>query len=651
MFGGAAIPNRFAPYNDDAPESAHILWTKPFTIGGVAGGELGDHAFECGDAYEGKFPGPLIIAGKLYYTAGGSRGLEPVIYRCVDLHTGEELWAKTLLDNRTIAFGQLFYWDSFNYHGVFPYLWVTTGGFTWFGPPTPENWYAFDAFTGDWRYTIENVPSGTILRGSKGEIYRLNVNLRDGWMALWDSSKLVNPQNTGGPDDGSWGNVAHGRTFDAAADTTAAQIAWIWNKTIPTDLSGSVQVAELDDRVVGGIVTPTKVESWSLSLEPGKEGRELFRETWNAPSEWTTGNLTVGWAGSSLKEGVLVAWVKETRQYYGFSTTTGKFLWKTEPQHYLNFHVATETAIVYGKLYSSGVSGIVYCYDLKTGNRLWTYLADDPYQEILWTNNWWGQIVFITDGKIYLGHSEHSPIDPKPRGAPFTCLNATTGEEIFRIDGAFRQTHWGGTAIIGDSIIATQDSYDQRVYAIGKGPSATTVTASPEISVHGSSVMLRGTVTDISSGTEDYALRARFPNGVPAVSDESMSDWMLHVYKQFPKPAATGVLVTLEAVDPNYNYQNLGTVTTDVYGNYGFTFEPEVPGQYMIIATFYGSDAYYASTTTTYLSVDPAPSPASPIEAEESAAPFISTEVAIIAVVAVAAVIGIAAYWTLRKRK
>jgi hypothetical protein len=153
------------------------------------------------------------------------------------------------------------------------------------------------------------------------------------------------------------------------------------------------------------------------------------------------------------------------------------------------------------------------------------------------------------------------------------------------------------------------DTYDNRLYAVGKGPSATTVTASPKVSKYGSSVLIEGTVTDVSPGTEDTALQLRFPNGVPAVSDESMSDWMLYVYKQFSMPAATGVPVTLEAVDPNYNYQTLGTATTDVYGNYAFTFEPEVPGQYMIIATFYGSDSYYGSTTTTYLTVDPAPEP------------------------------------------
>ncbi|GAI02535.1 unnamed protein product, partial [marine sediment metagenome] len=208
--------------------------------------------------------------------------------------------------------------------------------------------------------------------------------------------------------------------------TVDGSTGYSWNVSIPANLPGGAQAAEFGDRVVGGSVSTTEVQSWALSLEPGNEGTELFRNTWNTPAEWTAGNLTVSWAGTSIEEGVFVAWSKETRQYYGFSTETGEHLWTTEPQYYLDFHIATQTAIVYDKLYSAGVSGIVSCYDLTTGDRLWTYEADDPYQEILWANNWWAQILFITDGKLYMGHSEHSPIDPKPRGAPFYCLNATT---------------------------------------------------------------------------------------------------------------------------------------------------------------------------------------------------------------------------------
>ena len=127
---------------------------------------------------------------------------------------------------------------------------------------------------------------------------------------------------------------------------------------------------------------------------------------------------------------------------------------------------------------------------------------------------------------------------------------------------------------------------------------------------------------------------------------------MLYVYKNFERPAdATGVPVKLEAIDPNNNYQDLGTTTSDAYGNYGFTFTPETEGQYMIIATFAGSKAYYGSTTTTYLTVGEALSPTTPIEPEEPTAAFITTEIAIILAVIAVAVIGIVGYFVLKKRK
>ena len=311
-------------------------------------------------------------------------------------------------------------------------------------------------------------------------------------------------------------------------------------------------------------------------------------------------------------------------------------------------------AIAYGKLYSLSVGGIVYCYDIQTGELLWKYEVTDPYQEILWANTWWGKPLFITDGKIYVGHYEHSSIDPRPRGAPFTCLDANTGEVIFRADGLFRQTRWGGRAIIGDSIIATMDTYDQRVYAIGKGPSSTTVSIQDDIVSLGSNVMIKGMVTDVSPGTNDAALTMRFPNGVPAIADEYMGDWMLYVYKQFECPMMlNGVTVKLETLDPNGNFYEIGTVTSDATGMYKLMWEPPVPGEYTIIATFEGSNSYYSSYAETAIGVEEAAAPAGSIEPEPTAeTPLITTELAIIAAVAIiAVVIGIVSFWTLRKRK
>jgi hypothetical protein len=177
----------------------------------------------------------------------------------------------------------------------------------------------------------------------------------------------------------------------------------------------------------------------------------------------------------------------------------------------------------------------------------------------------------------------------------------------------FRQTDWGGSALIGDSIIATMDSYDQQVYGIGRGPSATTVSASPKVSVHGSSVLVEGMVTDVSPGTKAAGLMMRFANGVPAVSDESMSDWMLYVYKQFARPAnATGVEVVVSVLDPNNNFYEVGRATSDADGFFSVAFTPEVSGKYTVIASFVGSGAYYGSHAESAINVDEAPAATPP---------------------------------------
>jgi len=283
-----------------------------------------------------------------------------------------------------------------------------------------------------------------------------------------------------------------------------------------------------------------------------------------------------------------------------------------------------------------------------------------------------------------------------PGGAPFTCFNATTGEVIWRADGLFLSTRWGGRAIIGDSIIATIDSYDNRIYAIGKGPSQTTVVIENDVTTQGNSVMIKGKVTDVSPGTEDIKLKLRFPNGVPAVSDESMSDWMLYVYKQFEAPAdVKGVEVFILVEDPNGDYYS-ATVTADNTGAFSHMWAPAIVGEYKVTAVFEGSNSYYTSFATTAFGVDAAkaapgyqgPSadeiaqrtinmlPAYPDvpTAEEIAADaaqrtinmlpayptmpeipdipaYLTIDLAIIAAVAIAIIIGIVSYLALKKQK
>jgi len=650
---------RYAPYNE-GPETAHILWAKPLTIGGLVGGALDDmlglneHGFEIGDAYEGKFCSRFIIAGRLYYNKYAGPSVGPVdIYReyaCVDLHTGEELWSKVFMDNLTLAFGQLMYWDTYDYHGVYAYLWATEG----------NTWHAFNAFTGDWVYTLEGVPSGTRVYGPKGEILIYTVNTGNAWMTLWNSTNI--PELYGNQDYGSmgWGQWRpYGKTVNAAS-------GYMWNKTIPTGLPGSVQWVYPVDRLIGHSgpfarpypLTPaiTEITSWSIDLSPGQEGQLLFNKTWQTPASWAAGNQTIVFEAISPEstDGVFVIGARDNRQHYGFSTENGEFLWETDPEIYLNWFgtggIGGERPplIAYGKMVTSGIGGIVYAYDIKTGKREWTYEASDPYNEILWNNNWWLYPVFITDGKIYYGHTEHSPIDPKPRGGAFIALDIETGDVVWRANGLFRQCLWGGLGIIGDSIIATMDTYDQRIYAIGKGASATTVTAAPKVVSKETSVMIEGTVMDVSPGTKDAALQIRFPNGLPAISDDDMSEWMLYVYKQFARPDATGVPVTLDVVDANGQWTSIGTVTTDSSGMFHMKWTPETEGEYTIVATFMGSGGYYASYAQTVIGVGPA---AAEYQEAEAAPDYTPMFTGILVAVAIAIIIGLVNLFALRKQK
>jgi len=178
-----------------------------------------------------------------------------------------------------------------------------------------------------------------------------------------------------------------------------------------------------------------------------------------------------------------------------------------------------------------------------------------------------------------------------------------------------------------------------QVYCIGKGPSATTVTASPKISVHGSKVLVEGTVVDISAGTRQDEQAARFPNGVPAVSDESMGAWMEYVYMQKPRPAdVKGVDVIVEVLDPNGNYYEVARTTSDSSGFFKATFTPPVPGEYTIIARFAGSESYWPSHAETALYVEDAP-PATPEATPTPQAPvetyFAISTIAIIVAIAI----------------
>ena len=85
---------------------------------------------------------------------------------------------------------------------------------------------------------------------------------------------------------------------------------------------------------------------------------------------------------------------------------------------------------------------------------------------------------------------------------------------------------------LADGYLMAFNSYDSRIYTFGKGPSKTTITA-PDVGVTtGTPITLTGSVIDLAAGTQQDRVASNYPNGLPAVSDESMSEWMEYVYMQ-----------------------------------------------------------------------------------------------------------------------
>ena len=170
--------NRLAEFND-GPETGHILWEMVQDMGGLAGGEMGWHSHEDGDAYEGKWANPIIVSG-MHIGVRFVRGTQWTY--AVNVRTGEMMWEKILGEDIGLqlspAFGQVFYWDTMNNHGCYSYLWATQG----------STWHAFDPLTGRWEYTMTNVPGGTRVPGPNGEILLYNINGFDGTLSMWNST-------------------------------------------------------------------------------------------------------------------------------------------------------------------------------------------------------------------------------------------------------------------------------------------------------------------------------------------------------------------------------------------------------------------------------------------------------------------------------
>ncbi len=643
------------------PESSHIVWTTPFEDGGVVGGintGIEGATFYSGGSYEGRFQNALIVNGRLYYKAPlsdqvsvAATGAGP--YTCRDLRTGEILWTN---DNINPTFGELYCYESANQHGVIPngYLWqaVTPPGST-----ANQTWIAWDSLTGKWLFNLTDVPStGMVAYTTQGEIvkYILNYNntAKSGWLALWNWTSANGVPPGTGVQAGAPNSGTNYLQFRPVGKVINASTAYSWNVTIGdimgpsnsklvTGVGTATQNPTLQYVIPGDIIlgttpniapgvlslrgTPDPYTVWTLDLTAGSEGRIIWKKTYTAPSQ----NMTLNLGPLDPVNRVWTTTTAEDFQYQGFSLADGSSLWATDitgmrpAQFWSSGSGAGQRCVTaYGNIYTQGFGGEIYCFSTQTGELQWKFNNTDSGIDTPW-----GLIpTFISvicDGKVYAFNNEHSPNSPLYKGYSIYCINATTGEQIYKMLSWAGQTGGQGlsTSIMADGTLVYYNYYDNQLYAVAKGPSQTTVTASPKVSFNGDKVLVEGTVTDISVGTKSTELAARFPAGVPAVSDASQSAWMEYIYMKQARPTnATGVPVALNVIDPNGNFYTVGTATSDSNGAFKLAFTPEIPGTYTVVASFAGSGSYYGSSAETAIYVDTPAATATPMPTQAPSA-------------------------------
>ncbi len=614
------------------PQTGHVMWTKPLQSGGVVGGNQfviqGDTYFE-GSAYQQRYTNPIIVDGKLFYTeplsfSGPNSG--PTV--CVDLQTGKTLWSRT--DVPALSFAYIYDVQDPNQHGVYPpILFAATGG-GFFGGAV--SWRAFDADTGTPMFNVTNIPTGRTVMGVNGEQLKYVFNnygtptAPNWYLGQWNTSNLWYGQYAGASTSPS--------IIPPVTDGSDARM-YDWNVSVPalnTMPAGSTAIeAFYNDMVICyngtlpssggtfiGAPSSTPYTYFAINLNPvkGAIGSILWMKTYDPPAS----GASVLMGGVDPVNRVFIENYRETAQFVGYSMDTGAKLWgPTAGQIALDYYGSPASGtlaetVAYGKIYSSAYGGILYCYDTANGNLLWTYgnggEGNSTNSGFEAPGNYPTFVNAIGNDVVYLVTTEHTVETPIFKGGLARAVNATTGEEIWTLPG---YTGEFGTMsyAIADGFATWFNGYDNQIYVVGRGPSATTVDAPMTAIPQGTSLVIRGTVTDISTGTTQTQQAANFPNGVPVISDASMKDWMGYVYMQKPCPAnAIGVPVTLSVFDPNNNTYTIATTTSDADGTFAFAWTPPVPGLYKVTATFAGTNGYWGSHATTSLLVSEAASPA-----------------------------------------
>jgi outer membrane protein assembly factor BamB len=564
------------------------------------------------------------MEGKVYYNQPGG------YFHCVDLRTGELLWEKP----GSVTMGwhikpELYQTEVLDAIGILEaYLWGGLGS---------SQWKQYDPLTGNLIGTYQNSPTSTH-----------TISWRDG-----DPNVYITQRKDWDPITFEYGYVRLMKWNYDLSSTSDWTTGVLWN----------VSIRQPDGKSIGDGRQSVRCYVYPeaniiICSAHNDENRQMAFDMTTGDFLWYKEYDFLDIPGTSHTlgppSGPIMRFNAVDNKIYAYDVKTGNEIWATEigvlpwgntPAYY---HICDPVSRT---LYWFGFDGYCFALDLDTGAVKWQseYVGDTtetvqgtwPFGGSSYAGSAGGNPGAASgDGKVYMATSNVYRLQPKSRFNRLYCFDADTGDIIWSVRGGIAVTS------LADGYLLGVNDNDGMLYCFGKGKTEIDVGASPSVVEEGSAVLITGTITDQSPGQED----------TPCVADEDMSVWMDYLHMQNATlinnpPAPNGVPVSLAAIDPNGNYVEIATVTSDTAGMFKKLWTPEIEGEYTIIANFEGSESYWSSYTVAAFGVTEATSPDVPIEPEEPTEFLISTELIIAIIIAIISIIGLATYWMLRKRQ
>ena len=497
------INGNYNPYTT-APNTPHIMWTKPEAFGGTIGGQYGGEEtgnYYSTSQYEPKFA-PIIMNGVLYYTNYPGSSTHYAGWTAVNLKTGETIWTKNTTD--LLRAGQILNMITPNQYGGLAYLWAVPssgGGFM----AAQSTYKMYDAMTGNWILTIVNGTSMQLTSDDNGELigYYVNSTGTQRSVTMWNSTRCINMGQGGAYYGGGAAPADNWMWRPAEGSIIDFKYGIQWSKPINTTFQGSTIALGISAIADDTILMAQSSSAGSSYFQGGWIMQAGYSRTdghllWGPLNRTEVVNSRVLYGSTTAGDGVWIEFDSSTQAATGYSLTSGAKVWGPISLPNVSPYASLGEQYQYanGTTYLWTYGGDVYAIEQTTGKILWEYHTppagyESPYgRNSLWTFT----VGTVADGKLYIpeGHM-YSP--PLFHNAHQLCLNITTGERIWQIE-AFDVT---SAPAIADGVMVTLNAYDNQIYAWGKGATKLNVNA-PSVGVTTETpITISGSIYDLSS--------------------------------------------------------------------------------------------------------------------------------------------------------